>query len=89
MATITIHNLDQDLKARLHERAAQHGRSMEEEARDILQAVLAADTKSASGAVLVQAIRSRVERFGGVELELPKRSPVPESSDSSGPPVDR
>lgn len=41
MATMTIRNLDDDVKARLRVRAAQHGRSMEEEARSILSAALA------------------------------------------------
>jgi len=37
MASITIRNLDDDVKHRLRVRAAEHGRSMEEEARDILR----------------------------------------------------
>ena len=37
MASITIRNLDESVKARLRIRAAQHGRSMEEEARHILR----------------------------------------------------
>ncbi len=40
MASITIRNLEEPLKARLRIRAATHGRSMEEEARDILRNVL-------------------------------------------------
>ena len=36
MASITIRNLDDDVKTRLRKRAAGHGRSMEEEARLIL-----------------------------------------------------
>ena len=44
MATMTIHNLDDGLKLRLRVRAAMHGRSMEEDTRDILrQAVGEAD----------------------------------------------
>jgi plasmid stability protein len=34
MANITIHNLDDAVKRKLRLRAAQHGRSMEEEARN-------------------------------------------------------
>ena len=41
MATITIRNLDEKTKARLRVRAAQHGRSMEEEARTLLQSRVA------------------------------------------------
>ena len=37
MASITIRNLDDGLKRRLRVRAAENGRSMEEEARDILR----------------------------------------------------
>ena len=40
MASITIRNLDDDLKQRLRVRAAEHGRSMEEEAREILRRVV-------------------------------------------------
>jgi plasmid stability protein len=40
MASITIRNLDDDLKRRLRVRAAENGRSMEEEAREILRQVL-------------------------------------------------
>ena len=37
MASITIRNLDDSLKRCLRMRAAKHGRSMEEEAREILR----------------------------------------------------
>lgn len=50
MATMTIRNLDEQLKARLRIRAAQHGRSMEDEARDILRTALSEE--EASGASL-------------------------------------
>lgn len=40
MASLTIRKLDDDLKTRLRVRAAEHGRSMEEEARRILREVL-------------------------------------------------
>lgn len=40
MASITIRNLDEALKARLRVQAAMHDRSMEKEARDILQSAL-------------------------------------------------
>ena len=40
MASITIRNLDDHIKQRLRVRAATHGRSMEEEARDILRQVM-------------------------------------------------
>ena len=71
MATMTIRNLDDDVKARLRVRAAQHGRSMEEEARSILRAAL--QTQTLSGKSLVDSIRTMVEPYGGIDLELPPR----------------
>ena len=71
MATMTIRNLDDTVKQRLRMRAAKHGRSMEDEARDILRTTLSAETPQAAS--LVSAIRARVEPHGGVDLELPQR----------------
>jgi len=76
VASMTIRNLGDKLKARLRVRAAQHGRSMEEEARDILQSALAVEpTRNRS---LVAAIRVRIEPLGGVELEIEAREPMRE-----------
>ncbi|KAI9130531.1 FitA-like ribbon-helix-helix domain-containing protein [Acaryochloris sp. CCMEE 5410] len=41
MASITIRNLDEDIKTKLRVQAAQNNRSMEEEARIILRQALA------------------------------------------------
>lgn len=41
MSTLTVRNLDDDLKVKLRIRAAQHGVSVEEEARCILRDALA------------------------------------------------
>lgn len=84
MATMTIRNLDEDVKARLRVRAAQHGRSMEEEARSILRAALTSTPKPGTGAALVADIRALVEPFGGIELELPAREPMREPPDFRG-----
>ena len=81
MATMTIRNLDDDVKTRLRLRAAQHGHSMEEEARSILRAAVAAQSPERTGAALVRAIRARVEPMGGVELELPPREFMREPPD--------
>ena len=40
LASITVRNLDEELKRRLRIRAAENGKSMEQEARDILRAAL-------------------------------------------------
>ena len=84
MATMTIRNLDDDLKTLLRLRAARHGKSMEEEARGILRAVLVGRVGDDTGAALYAAIRARVEPFGGVELELPPREPQREPPDFGG-----
>lgn len=84
MATMTIRNLDDDLKARLRMRAARHGRSMEEEARSILRAALAQRVEDDSGASLYAAIRARVEPFGGIDLDLPPREPQRDPPDFGG-----
>lgn len=86
MATMTIRNLDDELKARLRIRAAQHGKSMEEEARSILRDAL--KSEPLSGKELVQRIREMVQPYGGIELELPPREPMREPTDFSGPEFD-
>jgi plasmid stability protein len=76
--TMTIRNVDEQIKVRLRVQAALHGHSMEDEARDILRAALSAiPTRRAS---LVEAIRARVAPLGGVELELPVREAMREPS---------
>lgn len=74
MASITIRKLDERVKSKLRVRAAQHGRSMEEEVREILKRALAAEEPRAQN--LAQAIRRHIEPLGGVELALPHRQPV-------------
>lgn len=71
VASITIRNLDDQTKDRLRVRAAHRRRSMEDEARSILREALARD--SVAPANLANAIASRFQPFGGVELELPTR----------------
>ncbi len=44
MASLVIRNIEEDLKERLRFRAAQHGRSMEEEVRIILRSVIKGET---------------------------------------------
>ena len=72
MASITIRNLDDDVKARLRVRAAGNGRSMEEEARLILRDAVGRRPGSRN---LAEAIRARIAPLGGVDLELPPREP--------------
>ena len=74
MASITIRRLDETLKARLRVKAAHHGRSMEEEAREILRNSLASETPKELD--LATAIRRHVLPVGGIELILPRREAV-------------
>jgi plasmid stability protein len=74
MATITIRQLDEKTKTRLRVRAAHHGRSMEEEAREILRSALTSSSPRRGN--LAEAVRRRFAAFGGVEFELPRRDPI-------------
>lgn len=74
MASITIRRLDDSVKSRLRLRAARHGRSMEEEAREILRVGLSAEPRPATN--LAAAIRRHLEPVGGVELPIRKRDRV-------------
>ena len=72
MASITIRNLDDAVKTRLRVRAADNGRSMEEEARLILRDAVGRRKPPQN---LASAIRARIAPLGGVDLELPPREP--------------
>jgi antitoxin FitA len=75
MASLTIRNLDPVIKDRLRIQAAEHGHSMEAEARLILQSAVTGAARPPE-VNLYDRIRSRVEPLGGVELELPPRGPM-------------
>jgi antitoxin FitA len=71
MASITVRNLDESVKRKLRVQAARHGRSMEEEVREILRTTLAEVDNASTD--LDQAMRRRFGDFGSVELEIPPR----------------
>jgi antitoxin FitA len=74
MASITIRRLDERVKNQLRVRAAEHGRSMEEEARSILRDALDRDRPPNLADLAL-------ELFGaehGVNLELPPPVEMPE-----------
>ena len=75
MASITIRNLEGALKHRLRIRAAEHGRSMEEEVREILRQAVDAQRPPSN---LAAAIRKRVAPIGGADLVIPERQPMRE-----------
>jgi antitoxin FitA len=77
MASITIRQLPENTKRRLRLRAARNGRSMEQEAREILKIALTqADSQPEN---LGEAIRKLFAPFGGVDLKIQKREPIPEN----------
>ena len=70
MASITIRNLNDEVKTRLRVRAAGNGRSMEEEARLILGDAVGDEPETSDVASI---IRSYFGPTNGVDLELPAR----------------
>jgi antitoxin FitA len=73
MASLTIRNLDESLKAKLRLQSAQHGCSMEAEVRNILRQVLLPSSAPADFASRVN------QRFAGLDadtLSIPERQTV-------------
>ena len=73
MASITIRNHDDDVKHRLRVRAAEHGRSMEEEAREIIRQAVAQPSAPKN---LGQSVHQRFAALGGVDQHFPARTPM-------------
>lgn len=71
MAVLTIRNIDEALKARLRVRAAENGRSMEAEVRQILAASLGRSRSDEGG--LGSRISSRFASLDTRGFELPDR----------------
>lgn len=72
MAQLVVRDLDEEVKVRLRRRAAEHGRSMEAEVRDILAE--AVGTRRGS---IVDALRAAAVRNGGAgDLPIPPRTEV-------------
>jgi len=74
MASITIRQLEETTKRKLRIRAARHGRSMEQEAREILKSALSQPEEQSKD--LGKAIRDIFAPLGGVELQIPPRGPI-------------
>jgi plasmid stability protein len=73
MASLTIRNLDNNLKTQLRLRAARHGRSMEAEARTILRQTL---NTLVSEQNLAAVIHHRFESLDIESLPIPPRQTV-------------
>lgn len=76
MSSITIRNLDDKLKASLRLRAARHGLSMEQEVRNILHNILAADESPSNGLEFALRINQRFKGLATDKLALPERTPA-------------
>jgi len=78
MATLTIRDFDDELKAALRVRAAQRGRSMEAEVREILRTVLTRPSSSDQG----MGTRIRQRFFDeNAEIEPPSRVERPRAAE--------
>ena len=73
-AAITIRKLDDKVKRQLHLQAAEHGRSMEEEAREILKYAL--NQSAAAPVDLATSVRRRFAAVGGVDLPVAEREAI-------------
>lgn len=76
MSNITIQNFDDDLKNLLQKRANYYGRSLEEEAKEILRSVL--EEKPTEPFNLADAIAQRFASCGDFELPTIPREPLRE-----------
>ena len=70
MSLLTVRDLDPQVKEKLRQRAARHGRSMEAEARLILAAAVEMSDEPVD---LVASIRDHFSATG-LEIELPDRT---------------
>ena len=82
-AVVTVRGLAPELKARLRVRAAHNARSMEAEARAILEVALSAPEEDRTD--LAAFARSLFAPLGGVELDLPPREHVREPPNLGAP----
>lgn len=74
MATLTIRNVEDDVKQQLKIIAAQNGVSLEEELRSVVRQAARRPRKPAQFDNLYDAIRDLVEPYGGFDLDIPPRS---------------
>lgn len=71
MAQLLVRNLETDIKAKLQRRAKRHGRSMEEEVREILRDATKEEATNRAG--LGTRISSRFKKIGlGKNEEIPE-----------------
>lgn len=74
MADISIRGLDDEVRHRLRVRAAEHGRSMEAEIREILAEAV---HHPGTAEDLFSTLTKRFSAMGGIDLEIPPRQTQP------------
>lgn len=89
MATILVRNVDDSVKKRLRRQAAEHGRSLEAEVREILSSNTAASAAVRTGLDLMRPLRDFVDKYGGVELPIPPRTDLLDIPDFAEEPKKR
>ena len=86
MASVTIRNLDPEIKQKLREQAARHGNSMEQELRTIVRAAVndnpAAKQASENYGSVWEIFSELREKYGTFELELPRRATLADNPPS-------
>ncbi len=68
MPTLVISDVEENIARRLRQRAAEHGRTIEAEARSILADALSEEARVLAEVNMADAIREMVEPVGGIEL---------------------
>jgi antitoxin FitA len=84
LATLVIRNIEAGLHERLRAAAAAHGRSMEEEVRQVLRAAFA-PAAAPNRVGFGEAMRALFEPLGGLDLPEIEREPLREPPDFLGP----
>ncbi len=69
MAQLIVRNLEEDVKARLRQRASRHGRSVEEEVRDILRNATKEEGKRKGG---IGSAINRLFQDIGLKQDIPE-----------------
>ncbi|MBK7119861.1 MAG: pantothenate metabolism flavoprotein [Comamonadaceae bacterium] len=83
MSSLTVRNLDESVKNRLRVRAARHGRSMEEEVRQILQNIVAPE--QAGQVSFAERVNSRFAGLHVDSLPIPARQLARKPPDIEAP----
>ena len=83
MVRVAVLRLDDDLYRRLRARSKENGGSVAEEACHILKEVLNEDPppppeKPMTGKEFAEGIHALFAPYGGVELQIPPREPMPD-----------